>query len=137
MRIFLDANILVTVVNREYPRFTTCAKLLSLADEPGFSLFTSSLSLAITWYFAGKKSGEEVARKKIKLLLEHIQISPCGPEEVALAIQQPGQLDFEDVLQYQSAKSAKCQAIVSSNASDFFFSDIPVSDPDAFFRFLK
>lgn len=137
MRIFLDANILVTVVNREYPRFTTCAKLLSLADEPGFSLFTSSLSLAITWYFAGKKSGEELARKKIKLLLEHIQISPCGPEEVFQGIQRPENLDFENVLQYESARSAQCQVIVSSHTKDFFFSDIPVADPDGFFRFLK
>jgi hypothetical protein len=33
MKVFLDANILVTVLNKEYPVFPYAAKLLSLADN--------------------------------------------------------------------------------------------------------
>lgn len=32
-RLFLDANILVTVLCNEYPRFGACARVLSLADD--------------------------------------------------------------------------------------------------------
>lgn len=63
MKIFLDANVLVAVVNREYPAFTACAKILSLADRPDITLITSTLSLAIAWYFAEKKKGEALAKK--------------------------------------------------------------------------
>jgi predicted nucleic acid-binding protein len=134
MRIFLDANVLVSVVNREYPAFTACAKILSLADEPGISLYTSTLSLGITWYFSSKKSGRISARNKMDVLLKHILISPCGQEEVKQAMQFKQDADFEDALQFASALSAHCQYIVTSNCSDFYFSDIPVCEPDAFFR---
>jgi predicted nucleic acid-binding protein len=136
MRIFLDANVLVSVVNREYPAFTACAKILSLADEPGISLYTSTLSLDITWYFSSKKSGRISARKKMELLLKHLQISPCGQDEVIQAMLFKQDADFEDALQFASAHSAQCQYIVTSNSSDFYFSDIPVCAPDAFFRHL-
>lgn len=136
MRIFLDANVLVAIVNREYPAFTACAKVVSLADRPGFTLFTSALSLAITWYFADKKHGELQARKKIEILLQHISISSCGPLEVERAMVQKNTHDFEHELQYFSALNAECSHIVTSNTADFYFANIPVSEPDHFFRYL-
>ena len=136
MRIFLDANVLVAIVNREYPAFTPCAKIISLADRSGFNIVSSSLSIAITWYFAAKKHGENLARKKLEILLKHVIIAPCGPEEVELAIKQQNAHDFEDALQYFSALGADCDHIVSSNAPDFYFANIPVSDPETFFRYV-
>lgn len=135
MRIFLDANVLVAIVNREYPVFTSCAKILSLADRPGFTIVTSSLSLAITWYFAEKKHGEAQAQKKLQILLQHLTVAPCGAEEVNKATR-PGTYDFEDALQYFSALAAECDHLVTSNAPDFYFANIPVSEPDSFFRYL-
>jgi predicted nucleic acid-binding protein len=136
MRIFLDANVLVSVVNKEYPAFTACARVLSLADRPGFILFTSSLSLAITWYFAEKKHGRVQARKKIENLLAHIQISDCGPKETGDALRLKTAEDFEDALQYFSALNSGCQTVVTSNTGDFHFSVIPVFEPDDYLRAL-
>lgn len=36
MRIFLDANILVSVLNKEYPLFSCSARIVSLADNKNF-----------------------------------------------------------------------------------------------------
>ena len=55
MRNFLDANILVSVLNKEYPLFTYTSRIISLADKPKFTLFTSPVCLAIAFYFAEKK----------------------------------------------------------------------------------
>jgi len=136
MRIFLDANILVSVVNKEYPVFPVCAKILSLSDRPGFQLYTSSLSLAITWYFVSKKHGSSLARKKMELLLANISIADCGSKETLAAIELKKADDFEDAMQYYSALNAGCDHIVTSNIEDFYFSEITVSSPEAFFRFL-
>ncbi len=57
MKVFLDANILVAVLNKEYPLFSSAARNLSLADNSRFDLCTSRLYLAIVFYFSGKKSG--------------------------------------------------------------------------------
>ena len=54
-RVFIDANVLVAVVNREYPIFSDAARVLSLADRSGYELFTSPVCLAIAFYFAEKK----------------------------------------------------------------------------------
>ena len=64
MKIFLDANVLVSVLNKEYPLFTYSSRVLSLADNPEFKVYTSPLCLAIAFYFAEKKNGNAMARKK-------------------------------------------------------------------------
>ena len=87
MRIFLDANILVSVLNKEYPLFSYTARLLSLTRYSQFSLITSSVCLAITFYFAEKKHGTSAARNKIAILLEHIEVADCGAKEAKMAVQ--------------------------------------------------
>ena len=63
MRIFLDANILVFVLNKEYPLFSYSARIVSLADNKKFTVYTSPICLAIAFYFAEKKSGTQMAKK--------------------------------------------------------------------------
>jgi predicted nucleic acid-binding protein len=66
MKIFLDANILVSVLNKEYPLFTYTSRILSLADTKKFTLFTSPACLAIAFYFAEKKYKSISAKKKYR-----------------------------------------------------------------------
>jgi predicted nucleic acid-binding protein len=129
MNVFVDANVLINVLNKEYPAYDASARFLSLAEEKRFQFFTSSLSLAITWFFAEKKSGRALARKKIELLLEHMRISECGENEVLFALKEKKADDFEDALQVFSAAKSKCVCIVTNNKSDFHFSKIEVLSP--------
>lgn len=124
MNIFLDANILIAVLNKEYPLYSYASRILSLSEKDGISLFTSPLCLAITFYFAGKKSGEKMANKKIKLLASHINITETGRDTVMKTIQNKKIHDFEDGLEYYSALQAGCQLIVTENTEDFYFSEI-------------
>ena len=132
MNIFVDANVIINVFNKEYPAFEFSARLLSLAEDKKFQFYTSSLSLAICWYFAEKKSGTKVARKKIEMLLQHVRISECGENEVIKAISNKNADDFEDALQVYSALKSKCKFIVTNNLNDFHFSEIPVVTPQDF-----
>ena len=54
MKIFLDANILVSVLNKEYPVFINSSRIISLADNARFRLYTSPICLAIAFYFSEK-----------------------------------------------------------------------------------
>jgi predicted nucleic acid-binding protein len=132
MKLFLDANILVTVLNKEYPLFPYAAKVLSLADQPKFQVYTSPICLAIAFYFAEKKSGQAVAKKKIKLLTDKINIATSDAEVVASAITNPAVHDFEDGLEYYAAEQAKCTCIVTEDFDDFFFSKIEVLSANDF-----
>ncbi len=55
MKVFVDANVLVSVLNKEYPLFTQSARILSLAGSKNFEIYTSPICLAIAFYFAEKK----------------------------------------------------------------------------------
>ena len=96
MRIFLDANILVSVLNKEYPLFTYAARIISLADNKKFTVFTSPPCLAIAFYFVEKKSGIQLAKQKIKLLSEKILITAVGKTELLQALENGQVNDFED-----------------------------------------
>jgi len=132
MKIFIDANILVAVLNNEYPLFTYSARILSLSDNKKFTLYTSPVCISIAWYFAKKKSGEQLARKKIITLCNHIQIAASDASSVINSIANIKIHDIEDGIQYYSALNAKCKVIVTENISDFYFSELEVLDSKSF-----
>lgn len=100
MRVFLDANVLVSGLNKEYPLFPYSARWLSLADQSRFQLFTSPIFLAIAFYFAEKKVGYANAKQKISILQSKLNISIVDQEVVHQAINYPQVIDFEDGLEY-------------------------------------
>ena len=132
MKIFLDANILVTVLNKEYPLFPYAAKLLSLADKPGFEIYTSPICLAIAFYFSEKKSGSVMARKKISLLAERLAITTTDEDVVEKTIANKSVKDFEDGLEYYSAERATCKCIVTEDEHDFYFAELEVLNVKTF-----
>jgi predicted nucleic acid-binding protein len=134
MRIFLDANILVSVVNKEYPLFTTTARILSLANSNRFQLYTSPVCLAITFYFAEKKFKSEKAKSKIQLLSEHINLTMVDESVVSKTLKNPAVNDFEDGLEYYSALESKCKCIITEDVDDFYFSKIEVLRSEEFFK---
>ena len=134
MKIFLDANVLVSVLNKEYPLFTYTARIVSLADERKFDVFTSPICLAIAFYFAEKKYKSVSAKKRIKILCEHIRIAPANTTTVLQSLQNPAINDFEDGLEYYSAVESKCDCIITEDIDDFYFSKIEVLKSEKFFE---
>ena len=126
MRLFVDANIVVATLTREYPLFTWSSRILSLQGKENISLFTSPLCLAIAFYFSSKKCGDKLAREKIGMLLQHIGITAMDEKTTTLAINNRFILDFEDGMEYYSAIQHNCDCIVTENQKDFYFSNIEV-----------
>lgn len=134
MKIFLDANILISVLNKEYPLFTSTSRILSLADKNNFTLYTSPVCLAIAFYFAEKKFKSVKAKSKIEILCEHIQITSVSKSTVVKTIQTSAIKDFEDGLEYYSAEESKCNCIITEDVDDFYFSKIEVLNSEDFLR---
>jgi predicted nucleic acid-binding protein len=132
MRVFLDANVLVSVLNKEYPLFPYTTRILSLADHPNYELFTTPICLAIAFYFAEKKCGTAQAKKKIELLSSKLYISSVNSDTVSQALGNPKIADFEDGLEYYSAIEHSCQTIITEDANGFYLSQIPVYDCQRF-----
>ena len=134
MKIFVDANLLVSVLNKEYPLFTYSSRVLSLSSKKGFEIFTSPICLAIAFYFAEKKSTSKMAFEKMRLLCQHLSIAGSSADVVQSTLANKKIKDFEDGLEYYSALDATCNFIITEDVHDFYFSEIPVFTARDFFE---
>ena len=134
LKAFVDANVIVSVLNKEYPIFTYSSRVLSSASLKGVELYTSPLCLAIGFYFATKKSGRQMAKQKLSLMNEHLSIARIDKTAVDKALLDPKVEDVEDGFQYYAAVEAGCKCIVTENLDDFYFSEIPVLSSEQFLK---
>lgn len=134
-RIFLDANVLVSVLNKEFPLFNYSSRILSLASHPKFEVYTSPMCLAIAFYFAEKKN-KATAKQKIAILCENIKIAENLSNGVTSTLSNKKINDFEDGLEYYAAAHVKCNFIITEDIEDFYFSDIEVLSSKTFFEKL-
>lgn len=134
MRVFIDANILVSVLNKELPLFTYSARIISLADNKKFTLFTSPVCLAIAFYFAEKKTNTNIAKQKIALLATKLEIATIGKKEIQKALSDKNIHDFEDGMQYYAAVENKCTVIITQDTEDYYFSSIDVMNAEDFLK---
>jgi predicted nucleic acid-binding protein len=133
MNVFVDANVLVSVLNKEYPLFTYTSRIVSLANSNEFKIFTSPVCLAIAFYFAEKKYRSATAKQKIALLCNHIEIAEVSTVSVKKCLQNPAVKDFEDGLEYYAALESGCHCIVTEDTGNFYFSRIEVLNSHDFY----
>lgn len=133
-RIFIDANVIVSVLNKEYPVFSYSARILSLDESSKFHVFTSPICLAIAFYFAEKRHGAVRAKQKIEILCKHIHIAESTQSSVQKTLLNPAIKYFEDGLEYYAAIENKCRYIITEDKNDFYFSEIEVMNSQQFFE---
>ncbi len=133
IKAFIDANILVVVLNKEYPLFTHTSRILSLSGSNRFQLFTSPICLAIAFYFSEKKYNAKIAKQKISLLCDNIYVADATSSGVKKALLNKAVKDFEDGLDYYSAEENNCDCIITEDVQDFYFSKIEVLNSEDFF----
>ena len=69
--------------------FRLYIKDTQLIDDSPFSIYTSPICMAIAFYFGEKRSGHALAKNKIALLAEKIQIMPTDKSTVRDALRNP------------------------------------------------
>lgn len=126
-RIFLDTNIILDLLLREEYKSQIKDLIYHCAED---ELYISYLSFANVAYIMRKYPKSEL-KEKLNLILELFEIIPNDKYQIQKALDTEGS-DFEDILQYQSAKSLRCEVILTRNAKDFHFSDIPIMTVEEF-----
>lgn len=134
MKVFVDANILITVVNKEYPLYPLTSRILSRNGIGNIHMLTSPVCLAIAFYFAEKRYEAEFAKKKLQILAANIGIAPTNADAVRSAFSDPAVKDVEDGMQYYSALQAGCTCILTEDKADFYFANMTVLNAEEFFE---
>jgi len=121
-RIFLDTNILIDYIDNRAGA-DDAEQIFACGFSGEALLFASSLTFANMAYIIKGRTQEE-KYDALKQMAGVVDIIDLGKREVMAAIAQPVK-DFEDMLQYQCAKAAGCDYIVTNDRRHYEFSNIP------------
>ena len=134
MKVFLDTNVLIDyLLNREEANNATC--ILQLGHSGLLELLVSDLSIADIAYITRKDIPTEDFCKTMTVLGRFYTIVPLGQDVVNTALASQWK-DFEDCLQFLSAKQANADCIITRNPDDFKDADIPVFTPSQFVEMI-
>lgn len=133
MRILLDTNILLDILEMRKPFVHTSGAALERCQVNGFSLYLAWHSLANCIYIYGRKAGRIQAEQALRDLLEAMEVATVGNEEARRAFTL-GFVDMEDALQAVAAEACLADFILTRNLTDFVRSPVPVLSPEQFLR---
>ena len=132
MKVFLDTNVLVDFIEeREGTKDASDILQLGKAGDGNVMLCTSVLTMANAAYIARKGRTKANLYAALSLLSNMVHILPMDSEQWLAALYANAK-DLEDALQYECAKAAGCDCIVTRNTRDFGFSSIDVLTPKEF-----
>jgi predicted nucleic acid-binding protein len=133
--IFLDSDILLDLILERDPFYEWSLGIFFLIDKKHFSGCTSVHALLNVHYLAKKSFGEKNARAAIKVIGSKLSIITENSQTINQAIES-NFADFEDAVQYYTAKSVNADFIVTRNIKDYKESTIPVLTAEQFLRTL-
>lgn len=129
-KIFVDTNILVDLLADRKPFSKYAVEIFNASENKKVKLFTSSHSIATTYYLFKKYKDDNALRKTLLSLFEYLSIIPVDTEVLSKGLRSK-QKDFEDSVQIFCATTIdKIDCIVTRNVKDFKGSEILVLTPD-------
>jgi predicted nucleic acid-binding protein len=127
MRIFLDTNVLLDIILKREPNYTSAAQICEIALRKGDALVISNLSIVNAHYIV--KRITHVPENIIRTALYNI-CSTCEIVALTDTVTMRSLLsefpDFEDATQYFCALENNCDVILTYNKKDFAHSNIPI-----------
>jgi predicted nucleic acid-binding protein len=132
MRVMLDLNVILDVVQRREPFFGASAAILDQAVR-GSNLVACLPGHALTTlhYIVAKYADRQQAGTLVDWVLTHLEVVPQDRAQFVRA--RSLELDdFEDAALASAAEAAGCELIVTRNVTDFGASPVPAITPEEF-----
>ena len=127
-RVFLDTNILIDYIQARAGG-DDAKQLLMRGRDGEVSLYASFLTFANMAYIL---NGKADIYELFAMLTSFITVLPMDSDQLQAALSHRAK-DFEDMLQYQCAKVAGCDTIITGNKRHFTdFCDLPLMTANEF-----
>jgi predicted nucleic acid-binding protein len=131
MKIMIDLNVLLDVVQKRTPDYYASSAVLSKVLNHEVSGFLPGHALTTIYYLVSRYSNKRRADEVIDWMLMHFEVvsadKPVFARSRGLKMN-----DFEDAVVASLAESAGCDYIVTRNVSDFKSSPIIALTPEEF-----
>jgi predicted nucleic acid-binding protein len=132
MKIFLDANIILDLIDKDRGNFDATKNRIQSYILKDYELYTSCDIFTTIYYVASKKIDFEVIILELERIVTFVQIIPIDITIITHALEiakNENHKDLEDILQYLCAKIQNCGLIVS-NDKNFYSKDINIERID-------
>ena len=135
-KVFVDTNVIIDFLANREPFSDYAAKLFQLAQNKDIEILIAAISINNTYYILKQVCSHKKALSLIEQIENLVKIVPTTQEVLRRAIKSDFK-DFEDAMQYFSAKDYKgVDVIATRNAKDFKKSDIPVLTPETVVKLI-
>lgn len=131
MNVFLDTNVVLDVFGRRQPFYADSARVWALAERGTVRGLVSALSMTNLYYVVRRLSSRAAAMDMLKAVRGCVGLTPCDAPVLNQAID-AGFGDFEDAVQYFSARVAGADVLVTRNTGHFPEGDMLAMTPTAF-----
>ncbi len=131
MNVFLDTNVVLDVFARRQPFYADSARVWALAERGKVRGLVSALSMTNLYYVVRRLSSRPAAMEMLKAVRGCVELTACDAPVLNQAIDARFG-DFEDAVQYFSARVAGADVLVTRNTGHFSDRDLPAMTPTAF-----
>jgi predicted nucleic acid-binding protein len=132
-KIFIDSDIILDVLAGREEFVEAAAELFEMGHSNRIELFTTPVILANVFYMLRKTSSAEGAKKNLQKLRLIIHILPINEKIVDLSLNSQFN-DFEDGLQYFTAKENKISVLITRNIRHYKVDDIIVETAEEYIQ---
>jgi predicted nucleic acid-binding protein len=137
--IFLDTNIFLDVFSQRIPFYPYSARVLTLVEQQQIVGYTSSLNFSNLFYILRKQRSRDAALTYLRQLASFIKILAVDEQVITQALHSPFK-DFEDAIQYYTAKSQHISCLITRNTKDYASVDrkiMQVVTPEEYLQLWK
>lgn len=132
LNIFIDSDIILDVLLERDEFFQDSAKILDLSEQNKIKLFTSVVSITNIAYILKKEfKNHKIVHDLIKTIFKILTALPVT-EEIILKSMQTEFNDFEDSIQYITAKQNGINLLITRNKKDYKTAKIKIYTPKEF-----
>ena len=128
MRLLIDANILLDVLQKREPHYKYSSIIWKLCEAGKAQGFVSVLTFMNLAYILRKELTPEKITDTYKALSLIFTFEDLTQNDVTNAIEM-GLKDFEDAVQIQTAQRVGADFIITRNVKDFMKSPVPAYTP--------
>lgn len=132
-KVFIDSDIILDLLCRREPFYEYAAEVFTLGDTGRIELMTTSVVFANVFYILRKILGIEKAKELLRKLRILVGVVPVGEKIIDLALNSRFS-DFEDGLQYFTARENDIRTLLTRNVRDYREKGLIIQTPEEYLK---
>ena len=134
-KFFFDTDVILDISITRDIDIKDSVKIMNYVEDGLYKGYTSSIIFSNTYYVQRKLIGHEISINFLKKLRLLVTVLNVDDQIIQLALES-GFNDFEDAIQYFTAKRNDIDCIITRNVNDYKNSLIPVYTPTELLKII-